>query len=229
MAFAVPPPPTVTLPIEGDGDLLFPVRRIWCVGRNYAAHAREMGHDPDREEPFYFQKPADAIVPSGGIMAYPPMSKDLHHEIEMVVAIGRSGRDIPAEKANEHIFGYGVGLDMTARDLQAVAKKLGRPWVMGKSFDQSAPCSALRPAARIGHPTSARIWLDVNGKTRQDSNITHLIWNVPETIANLSKYVELVAGDLIFTGTPEGVAAVNKGDRLEGHVEGVGDIMVMIG
>ena len=223
MTYAVAAPPTVTLPVVGS-DETYPVRRIWCVGRNYAAHAREMGSDPDREPPFFFQKPTDAIVQDGEPIPYPPGTANLHHEIELVVAIGKAGFKIPVAEALDHVFGYAVGLDMTRRDLQNAAKDTGRPWEMGKSFDHSAPCSAIQPAAAIGHPDQGAIWLKVNGKTVQDSDISHLIWNVPETIAHLSDLVELQPGDLIYTGTPEGVAAVVAGDVMEGHVEGVGDL-----
>jgi fumarylpyruvate hydrolase len=228
MSYAIPIWPQPALPVAGT-DQTFPVRRIYCVGRNYAAHAREMGHDPDREPPFFFMKPADTIVQNGGVMPYPPATKDMHHEIELVVALSKGGKDIPVASALDHVFGYAVGLDMTRRDLQGEAKKAGRPWDMGKGFDHSAPCSAIVPAATIGHPTKAAIWLKVNGQVRQSADVADLIWNIPETIAYLSGLVELFPGDLIFTGTPEGVAACGKGDVLEGHVAGVGDLKVTIG
>ena len=223
MPHAVTAPAQVTLPVAGS-DETYPVRRIWCVGRNYAAHAREMGSDPDREPPFFFQKPTDAIVQDGAAIPYPPGTGNLHHEIELVVAIGKAGFKIAAEDALDHVFGYAVGLDMTRRDLQNAAKETGRPWEMGKSFDHSAPCSAIQPASVIGHPDKGAIWLKVNGKTTQESDISHLIWNVSETIAHLSDLVELQPGDLIYTGTPEGVAAVVAGDVMEGHIDGVGDL-----
>ena len=223
MTHAVAAPPRVALPVAGSDDT-YPVRRIWCVGRNYAAHAREMGSDPDREPPFFFQKPTDAIVQDGEAIPYPPGTGNLHHEIELVVAIGKAGFRIAAAEALDHVFGYAVGLDMTRRDLQNAAKETGRPWEMGKSFDHSAPCSAIRPASAIGHPDRGAIWLKVNGEMRQDSDISHLIWNVAETIAHLSELVELQPGDLIYSGTPEGVAAVEAGDVMEGHVDGVGDL-----
>jgi fumarylpyruvate hydrolase len=213
------------LPVA-ESNQVFPVGRIYCVGRNYAEHAREMGHDPDREPPFFFMKPADAIVPSGATIPYPQATRDLHHEIEMIVAIGRDGADIPLERALDHVFGYGVGLDMTRRDLQGEAKKLGRPWEMGKAFDNSAPCTALKTAAMIGHPAKGAIWLKVNGKVTQKGDLSEMIWNVPETIAYLSKLVTLRSGDLIMSGTPAGVGPVKAGDRLEGHVDGVGDLTV---
>ncbi len=223
MIHAVAAPPAITLPVAG-GDETYPVRRIWCVGRNYAAHAREMGSDPDREPPFFFQKPTDAIVQDGDAIAYPPGTANLHHEIELVVAMGKAGFKIAAAQALDHVFGYAVGLDMTRRDLQNAAKETGRPWEMGKSFDQSAPCSAIRPAAAIGHPDHGGIWIKVNGETRQESDISHLIWNVSETIVHLSELVELQPGDLIYTGTPAGVGAVVAGDLMEGHIDGVGDL-----
>lgn len=225
MGYVIPEPPRATVPVAGSADT-FPVRRIYCVGRNYAAHAREMGFDPDREPPFFFTKPADAIVPSGSELDYPMATKDLHHEIELVVAIGKGGRNIAEGMALEHVYGYAVGLDMTRRDLQIAAREKGRPWCVGKAFDHSAPISPIRPAAEIGHPSNARIWLDVNGETRQDSNLTHLIWNVPETIAYLSGLFELAPGDLIYSGTPEGVGAVGPGDKLSGGVDGVGTLDV---
>ncbi|MCL4800923.1 MAG: fumarylacetoacetate hydrolase family protein [Burkholderiales bacterium] len=223
MEYVITPPPVPTLPVEGT-EARFPVHRIYCVGRNYAEHAREMGHDPTREPPFFFLKPADAIVTDGADFPYPPLSKDVHHEMELVVAIGKGGANIPVEKALEHVYGYAVGLDMTRRDLQGEAKKLGRPWDTGKGFDASAPCSSVAPASKIGHPSKGAIWLKVNGETRQSSDLSQLIWNIPETIAYLSTLFTLAPGDLIFSGTPAGVAAVKKGDVLEGRVEGVGTI-----
>lgn len=225
MNYAVNFRPTPALPIA-ESNQVFPVGRIYCVGRNYAEHAREMGHDPEREPPFFFMKPADAIVQNGATIRYPRATKDLHHEIEMVVAIGKDGADIPAGKALEHVFGYGVGLDMTRRDLQDEAKKMGRPWEMGKAFDNSAPCTALKTAAMIGHPARGAIWLKVNERITQSGDLSEMIWNVPETIACLSQLVTLRAGDLIMSGTPAGVGPVKPGDRLEGHVDGVGDLTV---
>ena len=216
---------TPALPVA-ESNLTFPVGRIYCVGRNYAEHAREMGHDPEREPPFFFMKPADAIVPNGATLPFPQATKDLHHEIEMVVAIGRDGADIPVAKALDHVFGYGVGLDMTRRDLQGEAKKMGRPWEMGKAFDNSAPCTALKTAAMMGHPATGAIWLKVNGKIVQKGDLSEMIWNVPDTISYLSKLITLKAGDLIMSGTPAGVGPVNRGDKLEGHVDSIGDLMV---
>ncbi len=217
--------PLPSLPVAGSTDL-FPVGRIYCIGRNYAEHAREMGHDPDREPPFFFMKPANALVPNGATIPFPQVTKDLHHEIELVVAIGKGGADIQSKNALDHVWGYGVGLDMTRRDIQNDAKKLGRPWEMGKGFDNSAPCTALQPAAKIGHPAQGAIWVKVNGVTKQSSDLKEMIWNVSDSIAYLSGLVTLQPGDLIYTGTPAGVGAVQRGDKLEGHVDGVGDLTV---
>ncbi len=216
-----------SLPVTGRDEVI-PIRRIYCVGRNYAAHAVEMGSDPDREPPFFFAKPADAIVAGGGKIPYPPLTEDLQHEMELVVVLGSGGRDIPMEQAFDHVFGYAAGLDMTRRDLQAEAKKTGRPWDMGKGFDYSAPCSPVRPASEIGHPAEGAIWLKVNGATRQSGDLNQQIWKVEEAIAYLSRFVALAAGDLIFTGTPAGVGRVVRGDRLEGHIDRVGDISVLV-
>jgi fumarylpyruvate hydrolase len=223
-AIAVPAVPTV----EVVGGAPFPVRRIYCVGRNYAAHAREMGHDPDREPPFFFMKPADAVVPSGSTVPYPSKTEEYHHEIELVVALGAGGRDIPVERALDCVYAYGVGLDMTRRDLQGVAKKLGRPWDLSKGFDQSAPCAPLVPATQFGHPKAGAIWLKVNNEMRQQGDLDDLIWSVAETISFLSGYVELVAGDLIYTGTPEGVGPVERGDEMVGHVDGLPDLRIKV-
>ncbi|QJR13748.1 fumarylacetoacetate hydrolase family protein [Usitatibacter palustris] len=214
-----------SLPVVGS-DQRFPVGRIYCVGRNYADHAREMGHDPDREPPFFFMKPANSIVQNGAALAYPVGTKDVHHEIEMVVALGKGGKNIPVEKALELVYGYGVGLDMTRRDVQGEAKKMGRPWEMGKAFDESAPCSALQPAAKIGHPGKGAITLKVNGVEKQKGDLAMQIWDVAEQISYLSNMITLAPGDLIFSGTPAGVGPIKSGDKLEGHVEGVGDLTV---
>jgi fumarylpyruvate hydrolase len=223
--------PTVpSVPVVGRAER-FPVRRIYCVGRNYVAHAQEMGFT-GREPPFFFLKPADAIVPvpagETGTMAYPTLTSDLHHEIELVAAIGTGGKNIKAADAHKHIFGYAVGLDMTRRDLQAEQKKLGRPWCIGKGFDQSAPIGPITPAAQAGDVTKAEIWLQVNGQDRQRSDVSKLIWNIGETIEHLSAAWELQPGDLVFTGTPEGVAAVSRGDTLVGGVGGLGTLQVRI-
>ena len=219
MAYVVTPPATVGVPVHGTGDL-FPVRRIFCVGRNYAAHAREMGHDPDREPPFFFTKPADAVVANGAAVPYPPRTANFHHEIELVVAIGRGGRDIREPRALEHVFGYAAGNDLTRRDLQHAAKQRGQPWDAAKGFDCSAPIAAIRPAA-LGQVSRGRIWLSVNGELRQESDVSQMLWDVAHIIAELSTLYELKPGDLIFTGTPAGVGPVKPGDRLEGGIEGL--------
>ena len=230
MAYTFTPPAQVAVPVAGSNEL-FPVHRVYCVGRNYVEHAKEMGHS-GREAPFFFLKPADAllVVPAGatGEMPYPAMTSDLHHEIELVVAIGKGGRDIAAADAASHIWGYAVGLDMTRRDLQGEAKKLGRPWDTGKGFDHSAPIAPLHPVSETGLLEKGNIRLTVNGAPRQNSDISKLIWNVAETIEHLSRYFELKPGDLIFSGTPEGVAAVQKGDLLEGAVDGLTDLRVKV-
>ena len=217
--------PQPSLPIVGS-EQRFPVGRIYCVGRNYADHAREMGHDPDREPPFFFMKPANAIVQNDATIPYPVGTADCHHEIELVVAIGKGGSNIAPEQALTHVWGYGVGLDMTRRDVQGQAKKMGRPWEMGKSFDESAPISALASAASIGHPAKGAIWLKINGEVRQQGDLAMQIWNVQEQISYLSNLITLQPGDLIMTGTPAGVGPVHKGDKLEGHVDGVGELRI---
>jgi fumarylpyruvate hydrolase len=224
--YVIAPPAIAALPIRGS-TAMFPVRRIFCVGRNYAEHAIEMGSDPSREPPFYFTKPADAVVIEGADMPYPSVTQSLHHEMELVVAIGTGGADIPVAEALKHVWGYCAGLDMTRRDIQNEAKKTGRPWDMGKGFDHSAPMGMLVPAPGID-PSKGRIELRVNGQVRQTSDLSKLIWSVPEVIANLSELVRLAPGDLIMTGTPEGVAAVKRGDLLEGFVEAVGEIRCRI-
>jgi fumarylpyruvate hydrolase len=208
--------------------LRFPVRRIFCVGRNYAEHAREMGMDPEREPPFFFTKPADAVVCGGGVLPYPSRTRNLHHEVELVLALGRGGHDIPLAAALDCIYGYAVGLDLTRRDLQAEAREQGRPWDAAKAFDRSAPVSALVPAAQIGHPARGRIALAVNGKSRQQGNLSEMIWKVPEIVAELSTLFELAPGDLIFTGTPAGVGPLVPGDRVEAEIDGVGRLVVSI-
>ena len=209
-------------------DRLFPVHRIYCVGQNYAAHSREMGGDPDREPPFYFMKPADSIVESGATIVYPPRTNELHHEIELVVAIGKGGKSIDVTRAKEHIFGYAVGIDLTRRDLQSQAKDKRRPWDTGKSFEHAAPVSAIHRVEEIGHPSTGRIWLAVNGDDRQDGNVKNMIWNVPETIVELSTLFTLAPGDLIFTGTPAGVGPISSGDHITGGIEGVGELSIEI-
>jgi fumarylpyruvate hydrolase len=225
--YVIPQPPQPVIVVSGN-DKFFPVRRIWCVGRNYVEHIREMGQD-ERAPPFYFAKPADAIVPDGATVPYPPLTKDMHHEVELVVALKSGGRNIKLERALDTIYGYGVGIDLTRRDLQIASRDQKRPWEIGKAFDGSAPCGPLKPASEIGHPKKGRIALKVNGKVRQDGDLEQMIWNVPEVIANLSEQVELAAGDVIMTGTPAGVAATVPGDKLECEIEGVGRLSVAIG
>ena len=222
--YVIAPPPITTVAVAGT-DAVFPVTRVFCVGRNYAEHAIEMGHDPDREPPFFFMKPANAVVPEGKL-PFPTQTQDLHHEIELVVALGEGGRDISVERALDYVFGYGVGLDMTRRDMQAVAKQAGRPWDMAKGFDESAPTGPIRTVEEIGHPTKGAVWLRINGEPRQEGDLDQQIWKVPEMISHLSTLVALRPGDLIMTGTPKGVGRVEPGDRLEGHIDGVGDLAV---
>lgn len=230
MRFVLPPPVQASVPVVGHSER-FPVHRIYCVGRNYAEHAKEMGFT-GREAPFFFMKPADAVLcaDEGAAlsMPYPSLTSNLHHEIELVVAIGKGGKHIPAAQAMEHIWGYAVGLDMTRRDLQNDMKKQGRPWCIGKAFEASAPISAITPAAQAGDVQNAEIWLQVNGQDRQRSNVNQLIWNIAETIEHLSNAWELQPGDLIMTGTPEGVGAVQTGDVLEGGISGLGTLRVNI-
>ncbi len=230
MGYVFAAPAQAVVPVDGTGDLL-PVHRIYCVGRNYAEHQKEMGFS-GREAPFFFMKPADAVLPvpfgATGEMPYPGETGNLHHEIELVVAIGKAGRNIPAATAQQHIFGYAVGLDMTRRDLQFALRDKGRPWDVAKGFDFSAPISPIKPTAVTGEITAAQIWLNVNGQKRQGSDVSKLIWSVNETIEHLSRYYELKPGDLVFTGTPEGVGAVVKGDELEGGIAGLGTLKVRI-
>lgn len=227
MNYAIPLGVTPSLEIAGASER-FPVRRIYCVGRNYAAHALEMGHDPNAEPPFFFQKPADTIIPNGADFPYPPLSENVQFELELVVALGTGGSDIELAKAEEHIFGYGVGLDMTRRDLQGEAKKMGRPWEVGKAFECSAPCSAIHRVADTGHPTSGAIWLEVNGERRQDADISHMIWKIPEVIVYLSQLFTLAPGDLIYTGTPAGVGPIQPGDTMHGGVENVDELTIKV-
>ena len=226
--FVIQPAPQSSVAVAGS-EARFPIRRVFCVGRNYAAHAREMGKDPDREPPFFFTKPADAVVAAEGTVPYPPLTENLHHEIELVVAIGKAGANVKPEQALDLVWGYGVGVDMTRRDLQDVAKKMSRPWDWSKSFDASGPCGPLQPAAAIGHPSKGAIWLKVNGETRQQGDLTELIWPVADVIAYISEAMTLQPGDLIFTGTPAGVGALNPGDAVTAGVEGVGEIAFSIG
>ncbi len=231
MPFVFAPPAPVAVPIAGGQDA-FPVRRVYCVGRNYAAHAREMGFDPDREPPFFFCKPADAVVPVADgqtlELPYPPETANLHYEIELVAAIGQGGANIAVDNALQHVWGYAVGLDMTRRDLQMKMREAGRPWELGKAFDQSAPIGPLHPAASVAGIEQAGIWLQVNGADKQRSDIGKLIWSVAETIAYLSRYFRLEPGDLIYTGTPEGVGPVVRGDKMLGGVDGLGTLSVQM-
>ena len=226
--FAVP---AVHIPIVGS-DEVFPVRRIYCIGRNYAAHAREMGSDPTREPPFFFQKPTDAIqvVPTGTVAAhaYPPLTKNYHYEAELVAALGKGGRNIPVERALEHVYGYTLGLDMTRRDLQRAMGDQKKPWEIGKSFDQSAPIGAIHRVAQTGHFTQGAIWLKVNGVTKQSANLNQMIWSVAEQIAKLSEAFELMPGDIIYSGTPENVGPVVRGDVIEMHIDGLPRLSVKI-
>ena len=228
VSYSFSPAPLPSIAIDGD-TARFPVRRIFCVGRNCAAHAREMGNDPDREPPFFFTKPADSACDADGPVPYPPLTQDLHHEMELVVAIGDGGANIASDRAHAHIWGYGAGIDLTRRDLQSEAKKLGRPWDWAKGFDRSAPIAPLVPASRIGHPAKGRITLSVNGDIRQDGDLADQIWSVPDIVAICSQSVTLAPGDLIFTGTPAGVGALVPGDLLEGRIEGVAKISLTIG
>lgn len=225
--YVFPPPPIPALPVVGSDERV-PIHRVYCVGRNYAEHAIEMGSDPDREPPFFFCKPADAVVPGGGKVPYPPLTADLQHEIELVAILVRGGRDIAVAQALGCVYGYAVGIDLTRRDLQGEAKKTGRPWDMGKGFDHSAPCSAVNPVSAIGHPTQGAIWVKVNGALRQSGDLNQQIWKVEETISYLSRFVALAPGDLIFTGTPAGVGRIAPGDRLEAHIDKVGELLVLI-
>ena len=227
MSFIFPPRPQVSASIQGSTDL-FPVNRIHCVGRNYAAHAREMGFDPDREPPFFFQKPTDALVANETDVPYPASTEDFQYEIELVAAIGKEGRDISIEDALDYVWGYAVGVDLTRRDLQIAARERGRPWEPGKAFDRSAPMAPLVPVSECGHLQGANIWLNVNGEHGQKSTIDHLIWSVAEIVSILSKSWDLIPGDLIFTGTPEGVGPLKAGDEVHGGVDGLPDIKFKI-
>src|SRR5688500_17937591 len=225
--YVISPPAPPSLPVAGSSKL-FPVRRVWCVGRNYLEHIREMGND-EREPPFYCAIPSGALVRDGATIPYPSLTKDFHFEVELVVALKSGGHNIPVAKANDCIYGYGVGIDLTRRDLQIASRNIKQPWEIGKFFDNSAPCSALRPASEIGHPSKGKITLKVNGNLKQEGDLAQMIWNVPETISKLSEMVELAAGDVIFTGTPSGVGAVAEGEKMECEVEGVGRLTITIG
>lgn len=224
--FAIPPAPTVALPIVGT-DATFPVRRVYCIGRNYAAHAIEMGHDPDRDPPFFFQKNPDNLDPSG-TFPYPLQSNDVHHEVELAIALRAGGTNIPLDQALDHVFGYALALDMTRRDLQGQAKKMGRPWEIGKAFERSAPVGPIHPVAQVGHPDQGRIALRVNGELRQEGDLNQMIWKVPEMISYLSQYFDLAPGDVILSGTPAGVGPVETADRMELTIEGLGQLVVQV-
>ncbi len=231
MAFVFPPAAPIAVPVAG-GDAQFAVRRVYCVGRNYAEHAREMGFDPDRAPPFFFCKPADAIVPVAYgetlELSYPSQTRNYHYEAELVAVIGKGGTDIDVEQALDHVWGYAVGLDMTRRDLQMKMREMGRPWEIGKAFDRSAPMGPIHPASAAGHFEKAGLWLTVNGETKQESDVSHLIWSVAETVAYLSRFFRLEPGDVIFTGTPEGVGAVKAGDTMKVGVDRLGEIAVTV-
>jgi len=224
--FVIDPAPQVCLPIRGSNES-FPVRRIYCIGRNYADHAIEMGHDPNKEPPFFFQKNAQNVDTSG-TFPYPPQTSDVHHEMELVVALKSGGADILLENALEHVYGYGLGLDMTRRDLQGEAKKLGRPWEVGKSFEKSAPMSELVPASETGHLDQGRICLKVNGEIKQDGDLNQMIWKVPEMIAYLSRFYDIAGGDLIMSGTPAGVGPIQRGDKMECEIENLGTMTIEV-
>jgi fumarylpyruvate hydrolase len=223
--YVIPLPPAPSIPVSGGGA--FPVRRVYCIGRNYAAHAVEMGHDPNRESPFFFQKNPNNLD-SSGEFPYPPHSSDVHHEVELVVALKSGGTNIPVDKALDHVWGYAVALDMTRRDLQGEAKKQGRPWEIGKAFERSGPVGPLQPVTKVGHPAAGRIELKVNGALKQEGDMNQMIWKVPEMISYLSEYFELQAGDIIMSGTPSGVGPVVKGDKMDAMIEGLGSLSVKV-
>jgi fumarylpyruvate hydrolase len=227
VGYVISPPSVVSLPVVGSNDE-FPVRRVYCIGRNYAEHAIEMGHDPNKEPPFFFQKNPDNVLRAGQDFPYPEKTNDVHFEIELVVALKTGGKNIPVDRAMDHVFGYAVGLDMTRRDLQGEAKKLGRPWEIGKAFEHSAPCGPIVPAETVGPLTQGSVTLEVNGELRQKGDINQMIWKIPEMISYLSDYFALAPGDLIMSGTPAGVGAVKRGDTLVGRVDGVGELTVKV-
>jgi fumarylpyruvate hydrolase len=224
-ACVIPVPPITTVAVHGGG--MFPVRRIYCVGRNFAEHIREMGGD-EREPPFFFQKPADAIVADGSLVPYPPCTEDFQYEAELVLAIGLEGRDIPAESAASHVYGIAAGIDLTRRDVQVAARKTGRPWEIGKSFDHSAPCSAIVPLVGRPLPRNGRIALHVNGQQRQAGDLAQMIWSSDEIVAQLSRQYRLMPGDLVYTGTPAGVGPVQRGDKIVASIEGAGTVRVTV-
>ena len=224
--YVIDVPEVANIPVAGS-EAVFPVRRVYCIGRNYAAHAIEMGHDPDREPPFFFQKNPNNLDASGEF-PYPPHCSDVHHEVEMLVALKSGGINIPLDQALDHVYGYGLSLDMTRRDLQGVQKKLGRPWEIGKAFERSGPCGPLHPVSEVGHLDQGRIELKVNDKVRQKGDLSQMIWKVPEMISYLSEYFELAAGDVIMSGTPAGVGPVVRGDVMEMSVEGLGSVTIKV-
>ena len=226
--FVFAPPPHASVAVAGESKR-FPVRRIICVGRNYAAHAREMGRDPDREPPFFFTKPADAVVDDGATIAYPPLTENYHYEIELVIAISSHAFNVSLDQALSHVYGYAVGIDLTRRDLQLQAREQGRPWDWGKAFDQSAPCAPIHKVDDVGHPSKGSIWLKVNGETKQDADLAELIWDVPEIISICSQAMHLQPGDLIYTGTPAGVGPIVPGDKVTGGIDGLGEISMTVG
>ena len=226
MDYVVPAAPQPSLPVAGT-QARFPVRRIYCVGRNYLAHVREMGHD-EKSPPFFFAKASDMIAEDGSTITYPPLTNNYHHEVELVVAIGKRGANIPVEAALDHVYGYAVGFDMTRRDLQQAAAKKGHPWEIGKSFDQSGPCGPIYPVTLVGHVSAGDLQITVNGQVRQHSNLNQMIWDVPHIINHLSQQVTLEAGDLIYTGTPEGVSAVVAGDVMVGRIDKLGELTIKV-
>ena len=227
MTFVISPPNRVSLGVVGT-LARFPVRRVYCIGRNYVEHIREIPDADERELPFFFQKPTDAILEDGGAFPYPPATQNVHHEVELAVAISKSGENITVGNALNHVFGYGVGIDMTRRDLQAIAKEMRRPWEAAKAYDCSAPCSNIVPAKEIGHPTCGRIWLEVNGVVKQDGDLEQQIWSVQESIAYIATMFKLMPGDLIMTGTPAGVGPVKKGDNIMGAIDGISKVRVSV-
>jgi fumarylpyruvate hydrolase len=227
METVIPIPAMSAIPVHGS-PAVFPVRRIYCVGRNYAEHAREMGNDPRVDPPFFFGKPNDAVVPGGGDIAYPPLTSNFHHEVELVVALSKGGRDIPVSEAEGCIFGYAVGIDLTRRDLQAKSKEKGQPWDTAKGFDRSAPVSPITPVSAGGHREAGAIWLSVNGVEKQRGDLAQMTWQVPEVIAHISRFVALAPGDLIFTGTPAGVGPIVRGDRVRCGIDGLGELEIVV-
>ncbi len=219
-------PPVPEVPVDGESGA-FPVRRVYCIGRNYAAHAVEMGHDPDREPPFFFQKNPNNLDPSGEF-PYPPHSSDVHHEAELAVYLASGGTNIAIDDALNHVYGYGLSLDMTRRDLQGEMKKMGRPWEIGKAFERSAPVGPVHPVSKVGHPAEGQLTLKVNGEVKQEGDLNQMIWKVPEMISYLSEYFELAPGDVILSGTPAGVGPVQKGDKMELSIDGLGTLTVAV-